>query len=406
MTMPCNLHTLSVTALMTEIDWAFAPLGFPAFLRDHWLKSFVHISGKRGRFNKLLTWNELNAILEQHRLGPRLKLYRDGQQIPPAQYLTPPQFGVPRLDSGGLAVSLARGASLIIDEVQELAPRVQDLLAGLQSALRTDAYANLYAGWHTQKAFNQHWDSQEVVVLQLYGRKRWKVWRPTRQHPLKSDAQTLAPLPAGAPDWDGMLENGDMLYLPRGWWHEVWPLDEPSLHLSVSLTPPNGLDYLGWLASRLGDHPELRASLAWNDETAHSALADTITRLLSEAMRETPPADYLREWEANIRPAPHIRLPEAAYDQFADVTEKTRIRLAALNLLSFSQQGEHAVFLAAGRLWTIPAVQQQALARLRNDRDIAVRELAKALADPAAKDALIASLGVLARAGVILVTDS
>ena len=273
----------------------------------------MHIRGKRGRFSKLLTWNELNAILEQHRLGPRLKLYRDGQQISPAQYLTPTEFGVPRLDSGGLAISLAKGASLILDEVQELAPRVRDLLASFQAALHTDAYANLYAGWHTERAFNQHWDSQEVVVLQLYGRKRWKVWRPTRQHPLKSDAQTLSPQPVGAPVWDAILENGDTLYLPRGWWHEVCPLDEPSLRLSVSLTPPNGLDYLGWLASRLSLHPELRASLAWNDETAHSALADTITRLLSEAIRETPAADYLRQWEANIRPTPHIRLPEAPY---------------------------------------------------------------------------------------------
>ena len=122
-------------------------------------------------------------------------------------------------------------------------------------------------------------------------------------------------------------------------------------------------------------------------------------------MRETPPADYLREWEANIRPTPHIRLPQAPYTQFAGVTEKSRIRLAALNLLSFSQQGEHVVFSAAGRLWTIPAVQQPALARLRNDGDIAVRELAKTMADPAAKDALIVSLGVLAQAGVILVAD-
>ncbi|HEY1876738.1 MAG TPA: hypothetical protein VGG66_04680, partial [Rhizomicrobium sp.] len=75
---------------MTGFDQVVAPLGTDAFLKNYWLKGFVHIPGPPGRFTDLLTWNELNAILEQHRLAPpRLKLYKDGQAIDPAQYLTP-----------------------------------------------------------------------------------------------------------------------------------------------------------------------------------------------------------------------------------------------------------------------------------------------------------------------------
>ena len=388
---------------MTGFDEVVSPLGAGTFLRDHWLRTFVHIPGKAGRFTRLLTWSDLNAILEQHRLTPpRLKLFRDGQAIDPAQYLTPAMFGVPRLDAGGLAISMAQGASLILDDVQELAPRVRDLMHSFQDVLHTDAFANLYAGWHTQKAFHVHWDAQEAMVLQLVGRKRWKVYSPTRLHPLKNDIEP-PPQPGGAPAWEGVLTDGDALYIPRGWWHEAFPLDEPSLHLTVSLTPPTGMDYLGWAVSQMRRHAELRASLPAHDETAQPEIAATIARLLSDALREAPLSDFLREWDANIRPSPHIRLPDAAYEQLSIITDGSRIRLAALHRLSFSPQGENFAFLAAGRLWTVPASLQPALAKLRNSGDFTVAQLAAALSDPGAKSDLIKSLSVLARAGVVLV---
>ena len=387
---------------MTGFDEVVSPLGAPAFLREYWLKTFIHIPGKAGRFTKLLTWSELNAILEQHRLTPpRLKLFRDGQAIDPAHYLTPAMFGVPRLNAGGLAISLAQGASLILDDVQELGPRVRELMHSFQDALHTDAFANLYAGWHTQKAFHVHWDAQEAVVLQLFGRKRWKVYRPSRLHPLKNDLEP-PPQPSGAPAWEGILSDGDVLYIPRGWWHEAFPLDEPSLHLTVSLTPPTGMDYLGWAISRMRRHAELRASLP-ADDAAHRAIAGTIAGLLSDALRESPLSDFLREWDANIRPSPYIRLPDASYEQFSSITDSSRIRLASLHRLSFSEQDGNFAFPAAGRLWTVPASLQPALARLQNSRDLTVAQLAGALPEPSAKGDLLKSLGVLARAGIVLV---
>ena len=182
-------------------------------------------------------------MLQQHRLTPpRLKLYKDGQPLDPSQYLTPAMFGVPRVDAGRLVLSLAQGASLILDDVQEMAPHVRDVMGAFQDALQTDAFANLYAGWHNNKAFSRHWDPQEAIVLQLAGRKRWRVFHPTRPNPLQNDD---APPPTVPPVWEGTLNDGDVLYIPRGWWHEAFPLGEPSLHLTVSLTPPTALDYLG-----------------------------------------------------------------------------------------------------------------------------------------------------------------
>lgn len=388
---------------MTEFEFVISPLRRDVFLRDHWLKSPVHISGQPGRFADLLTWNELNAILEQHRLTPpRLKLYRDGQAVDPAHYLTPAMFGVPRLDAGGLATCLAQGASLILDDVQEIAPRLRDLMTGFQDEFHTDAFANLYAGWHRQKAFHVHWDPQEAFVLQLCGRKQWKVYRPTRLHPLKNDIEAPPP-PSGPPAWEGILEDGDVLYVPRGWWHEAFPLDEPSLHVTVSLTPPTAFDFLGWAMSRLRQQAELRASLP---PDARGETVRMISGLLAGLVTEASLNEFQREWDANIRPNPHIRLPQAPFAQLAAITEDSRIRLAALNRLNFSRQGDHYAFAASGRLWTVPASLMPALAKLRNSRDHSLAELAAALPNPLAKGELAKSLGVLAQAGIVLVTKA
>jgi len=388
---------------MTGLDQVLAPLGADAFLRDYWLKSFVHIPGKAGRFANLLTWDELGAILEQHRLTPpRLKLYKDGQPIDPAHYLTPAMFGVPRLDAGGLAINLAQGASLILDDAQELAPRVRDFMQSIQDALHTDAFANLYAGWHSHKAFNLHWDPQEAIVIQLCGRKRWTLYRPTRPYPLKNDIEP-PPQPTGGPAWEGIVADGDVLYIPRGWWHEAFPLNEPSLHLTISLTPPTSMDYLAWAVSRLRRHAELRASLPVGNADAQAEGASTISKLLAGLMQEAPLADFLHEWDANIRPNPHIRLPAVPYEQLAGIGPDSRIRLASLHRLSFASHGENFEFLAAGRLWTVPKQLRPALAKLHNGHDLTLAELAQALCDPSAKTDLVKSLNVLAHAGVILV---
>src|SRR5271154_1784957 len=104
-----------------DFDSVIAPMRRADFLREHWDKSFLRIAGTPGRFAGLLGWDELDAVLEQHRLTPpRLKLYQDGQAIDPQRYLTAAMFGVPRLDAGGLAACLAQGATLILDDAQEV----------------------------------------------------------------------------------------------------------------------------------------------------------------------------------------------------------------------------------------------------------------------------------------------
>ena len=63
-----------------------------------------------------------------------------------------------------------------------------------------------------------HVDSYDVFLLQLAGRRRWRIGRAAR--PRLRDDVPLKMLADFEPSEDWLLEPGDMLYLPPGWAHD------------------------------------------------------------------------------------------------------------------------------------------------------------------------------------------
>jgi ribosomal protein L16 Arg81 hydroxylase len=390
---------------MLEFDDVIAPLTRDQFLNDYWNKSFLVAKGTAGRFADLLGWDELNAILEQHRLyPPRFRLTREGRNIETFRYTSPSADGTPRLNSGKLAACLSAGATLVLDCVDEMAPRVRQLASSFRDALHASAHVNLYAGWHSQKGLDLHWDGQDIMVLQVVGRKRWQVYRPTRVNPLPDDEEA-PPKPVDPPAWDGMLEDGDMLYIPRGWWHVAFPVGEPSLHLTVATEPPLGTHLLKWLIGKLRLHEVVRAEVPrLDDAKGQMAYLNALRPLLSQAFTDDAIAEFRHEWEGVLQPFPHIRLPDMPYVQIETLGDSHRVRLAAARHLHFMRNGDSWEFKAHGMLWGgISPDLVPALEMLNDTKALSVAELCAPLGGDPAKADLRKALAALARAGVILI---
>ena len=311
--------------------------------------------------------------------------------------------GALKLNAGGLITLLAQGASMILDAVQEVAPSVADLADTLEDALSCVCTAHLYAGWRTQKGFEVHWDAHEVLVLQLSGRKRWQVFAPTRLHPLGDDIEKASP-PTAPPIWEGILNDGDVLYLPRGFGMSAYPLDEPSLHLSWAAQPNTGTEFLYWWMRTLRRHVQARASLTNMDEAAarKNFVAD-MTRLVEAAGQGDPLGDFLRAQKSIRRPRPRIRLPMGPVDQQKMGSLSTRVRLAVHDSLFIEQApGEPmAKFFAGNSWWFIRPEFMDAFARLSGRQSVAVEELAALVADKQLTGMLVAALDAMAAAGLI-----
>ena len=74
----------------------------------------------------------------------------------------------------------------------------------------------------------------------MSGRKRWLVYDPVWELPLKHQRYEEAMGAPGETVLDVVLEAGDTLYLPRGWMHEALTSDEDSLHLTVGVNVARG----------------------------------------------------------------------------------------------------------------------------------------------------------------------
>jgi ribosomal protein L16 Arg81 hydroxylase len=396
---------------LTSVDWGqptifdrvISPVGREVFFSEVWGKKLLALSGPADRFKSLLSWDELNSILEQHRLEPpRLRLVRDAKPVDSKLFMGRSRFRS-RLNSAGLMNSLAEGATMILDNVDELAPSVGQLAEAFQEALRSQTTVNLYAGWRTQKGFDLHWDPQDTMILQVSGRKHWKVYSPTRLHPFKKDRKSI-PMPTGEPAWDGVLENGDMIYLPRGWWHVAFPLDEPSLHLTVTIVPANGADLLRWCVDQLERYTEVRMNVPHlsNDIDQKQYLA-RLRKLLMESVSDDVLEEFMRERESMIPVQPHIRLPSSPVESKAPITLKSRVRLTSTRRMAFmSPSINGTVSFAAGEIRGECSTNLvPALAELRGTASCFVEELCAHLPDQSDTSELMILLTALAMRGAL-----
>ncbi|VDO28304.1 unnamed protein product [Onchocerca flexuosa] len=136
--------------------------------------------------------------------------------------------------------SIKAGCSIQFTNPQSFCDNVWYFCDLLQEIFGCFVGANTYITPANTAGFAPHWDDIDAFLLQLEGRKHWKVYAPI------DDSEMLPRLPSGnftdddmtnrTPVFDDWLEQGDLLYIPRGFIHQGFAdKDVHSLHLTVSV---------------------------------------------------------------------------------------------------------------------------------------------------------------------------
>jgi Cupin superfamily protein len=259
-----TVDSQAATMGLTEI---LHPFDVSSFLQEYLSKTFLCVPGSPGKFAELLTWQMLNDILALHDLSNHIRLAKDASVVGPGSYLkykhrkTGEARGVIR--GAALIAQLREGATLIIDALDEICEPVRALAGRLEELFRTRVQINMYASWRSSRGFDLHWDDHDVIVLQITGKKQWQVYEQTTRFPLDRvdrDHEPVKP-PKSLPVWTDILRDGDCLYIPRGWWHVVTPCDEPTIHLTVGIHQPVGLNILQWIVESLRSEELIRMDI-------------------------------------------------------------------------------------------------------------------------------------------------
>ena len=377
------------------------------FLDSLWGVNFLHVRGRAGRFAHLMPWARLSEIVSRQRLDyPRLRLVRDGKSLPVSSYLRHQTGGrqkttIPRLKGANLARVLREGATLVLDAVDELSAPVEEIAKGLELLFHERVQVNLYAGWQTSRGFDLHWDDHDVFILQVTGRKRWSVYGQTRPYPLVNDIEK-ASKPEHEPLWEGTLEDGDLLYIPRGWWHVAVPLAEPTLHLTVGVHNRTGLDFLRWLAERVRASETFRRDLprlaSTGERAAHNA---RLREELLAAWDDSAIESFYQDLDARAEPRARVSLPWIAMPDAAPPEASTVVRLLAPRPFRLEAEGGVVEFDSMGQRWRFAENALPVLRALAERRACTVAELCEAARGRVAPETVRAFLAELAHKGFV-----
>lgn len=100
------------------------------------------------------------------------------------------------------------------------------------------------------QCFNDHYDKDDMLMLQFEGSKVWKFTAPSvRYTDLRSYDDDYSIATQGF-DFEITVKPGDMLYVPRHWWHKVEVVEGPSLHLTIANHHRNFRDYFEWVIEK------------------------------------------------------------------------------------------------------------------------------------------------------------
>ncbi|MEU5567287.1 JmjC domain-containing protein [Micromonospora musae] len=294
-------------------------------------------------FTDLFSPADADELLSRRGLRtPFLRIARDGELVPPARWTggggAGAEIGDQVLDERVLE-QYAAGATLVLQGLHRNWPPLIDFARDLGLALGQPLQVNAYLTPAGNQGFATHYDTHDVFVLQVDGRKHWRIHPPVLPDPLEKQpwggrADEVAATAQGPAALDVVLAPGDALYLPRGWLHSAQAQESSSLHLTVGVRALTRYALVEELLALAVEDRRLRAGLPLgidlsDPDAVEPELTETVEALRDWLLRVDPTAlaDRLRRrsWPA-ARPAPIRPLAQAAAIDTLDVDSRLTLR--------------------------------------------------------------------------------
>ncbi|MFJ5227606.1 JmjC domain-containing protein [Streptomyces sp. NPDC088400] len=162
-----------------------------------------------------------------------------------------------RVDPAKLRKFYGQGHTIRLGNLQRVIPFVAALSRRIQQETGCSNYVHAFMTPPGNQGLRHHWDQQMAVIVQTAGVKRWQMWRPPVEAPMREFNESwrvwredyIPAWEAAGPDIEVDLKAGESLLLPRGWVHNplVADSDDHSVHLTFAIRERTPV----WLAEQL-----------------------------------------------------------------------------------------------------------------------------------------------------------
>jgi len=217
---------------MKQFDHLISPLPRERFFQEYFEKKHLHLKGNDlNKFDQYLRESDIDHILMSQKLTlPNARMAHKDADLEADDLVIK---GTKTIDVSRVIEKFSEGATLILSQLQEkssLKILCNDLSKDFGQRFQTNIY---YTPKNGRQGFKIHHDTHDVFILQIAGSKKWSIYESPIQLAIKD--QEFKPdthIPGKLID-EFTMNQGDMLYIPRGLMHAAKTTDQKSIHITT-----------------------------------------------------------------------------------------------------------------------------------------------------------------------------
>lgn len=339
------------------------------FFTNYWEERpfYYHNKNSNNLSNNFFTANDLEELLYNRTLtNHQLRLSSTNSNIPIQAYSEPDGRVIP----DKLFYYFSLGNTIVIKNLEFFFSKVKAKLDSFQNGgpLLKRSFVNLYLTPSASQGFVTHYDTQEVFVIQILGKKKWSLFEPSNSLPVEDHKVNIEN--TGNLINEITLEVGDALYIPRGIYHHALAAGELSCHLTFSFVPMTYGDVLLEVLNKsITTNPQLRKSLlidlpsgdfVFSQQSIKKTYEDLITNLNSKT-------------EYGFNRFFQMKFPQ--------ITDETKVKRSEFDF-KIDRKGNHVIISINDLSYRFPVEVESILQTLYElDSDILVKDISRNIDD-------------------------
>ncbi len=272
-----------------DFDWSIAPITREAFFAESFEKKHIVVHrDEPDYYSALVSLDDIDRVVTTMGLStPEVNVVQANASITPEDFAYESGF----IDAVRVNQLFADGATIILSGLQERLPTLARFCRALENVFSSRIQTNIYLTPAHSQGFPSHYDSHDVLVLQVEGTKEWRIYDHPVELPLVTQGFNREEMPIGEETDRFVLKPGDMCYVPRGLTHDAVATDQTSLHITTGLMTRTWADLVTEAVVAVAHRdPAFRASLPAGHARGdfdlagmETAFADLLQRLQDQA---------------------------------------------------------------------------------------------------------------------------
>ena len=286
-----------------------------SFFLNNFGKSYIYKENFINNYQNIMSLDILNEILSnrsywnnknfQMRLDKKIINYSEFSSM--HQEISGHVF---RPDVDMVQDWISKGASIILNEIDKTNSALINLADQLQNFTQGRCQGNLYFSMDSRQAFGPHFDMHDVFAIHFEGEKIWNIYENIEKNPInhpifKFDSEERIRR-AGKLIDQVTLRPGDLLYLPRGQYHDALASKNGAMHIAFGLTYFKSIDLMSLIWEKFILNDFMRQDI--NQNLSKHEFKNTLRKLSTEIdiilnKEQTNELAYnsMKNWSYNLK---------------------------------------------------------------------------------------------------------